>query len=343
VSAPDPCAEAERLTAIHGQQTEKLRDARRRLSATALELEKGLPFRNQRQLGEAKASAQRRYRDALAQARDNQAVHLAATVWLNELDRLNRAAKTARRKAEQLVSEQNRLEATVQHLELAVSASRIASEAAQERCNDARGARVATYEAEHSRLAGTSTAARSAVAKECPINSLLVGDRQVLKQVAHRLSEETGLDTARLELLLVELCEQIALSALESVALTFPPGHPFWSHFQPAEARTIAVTLGRLGHHFDGRGGWLEGRAPHSRDMALALAHAGHDARALRSFDQQALENIWQGVRLEPASHLLQRAPDLSLESTQALVGRRGAALDELWDNWAQVRHALLG
>jgi hypothetical protein len=160
--------------------------------------------------------------------------------------------------------------------------------------------------------------------------------------VAARLAEETGLDAGRLQLLIIELCERIAASALDAVVIGFPPEHEFWSQFEPEEARGLAATLAQLGYRFDGRAGWLDGRTPTPRELAYALAHVGLERRLRRPLAQAQLDGLWQGAQLESVRHLVQRAPDLSLDQLQHMLGARAAALDELWANWSQVRRALL-
>ena len=340
MNAADACLEAERLAEQHRLEEQRLRAARRKLNQVTADLEASLPRTDLAQLKAAKAQAQREYRQAYQRATDAAAVQQAAATWLGELSRLNRAAGLAARQGPVSVTQLNELEAKVRRLELEVDASRIRAETARERCNEAR--RAAAQSAEQAADAGQRARLSSGPAHEPAITLLLRGNRLILQQVASRLAEETELDAGRLQLLIIELCEQIAASALEAAAIAFPPAHPLWSQFEPEEARSVTITLTQLGYRFDGRGGWLDGRVPATRQLAYALAHVGLDGRLRQLPSQAQLGDLWQGARLQSIEHLVQRAPDLSLEQLQDMLGVRGTALDELWDNWSHVRRALL-
>jgi len=323
---------------LHRDDEQRLRETRRRLSELTYEQEAGPPVTDTLQLAAAKIQAQHEYRQAFAAATDAEAIRQAATTWLTELSRLNLAAGRAARQGGRTEAELNRLEASVRRLQLEVDASRIRAEAARDRCNEARRAAAAAQET-HAELPHQPM---SAVPHQPAITGLLRGDRFLLHQVAARLAEETAIDGGRLQLLLIELCEGIAASALDASAVSVPPDHEFWGQFDPEEAHSVIAVLSQLGYRFDGRNSWLDERVPASRQLALALAHAGLDSRVRRPPPQAMLESLWRGAQLESVRHLVQRAPDLSLEQVQNLLGVRGAALDELWDHWAHVRRALL-
>ncbi|HUG49003.1 MAG TPA: hypothetical protein VMP67_11405 [Candidatus Limnocylindria bacterium] len=343
MTASDPCQEAERLVELHRLDEQRLREARRRLNAMSTDFEQSMPVTDRSQLAAAKAQAQREYRQAYREATDQAAVQRAASVWLQEVSRLNRAAGLAANRGENAVGQLNALESKVRRLELEVDASRIRAEGARERCNEAR--RSAAAAAERQAGAGPWPVARpgpQAGGGEPAIAALLHGDRSVLEGVAATLADETGMEAGRLQLLIIELCEEIAASALDAAAIRFPDGHEFWDHFEPQEAHDLAATLGQLGYRFDGRAGWLDERVPHPRQFAFALAHNGLDSRVRRLPTQAQIEGLWRGAQLETPQHLARRAPDLSLEQIQTMLGSRGAALDELWENWAHVRRALV-
>ncbi len=341
MTASDPCLEAEELVALHRTEVQRLREARHRLAELRDELDSEVEMRHATSLNTAKDAAQAEYRRAVAEATDAQAIQQAATQWLDDIRRINRAALLAREEDVGLATEVARQETLVRQFEVAVDASRIRAETARDRCNEARRAAAAAAELEDMR-AGTARRVSAGPGHEPAITVLLRGDRALLQQVARRLADETELDAGRLQLLLIELCEQIAISALDASAIDFPDDHPFWSHFEPDEARQVALTLARLGYRFDGRGGWLDERVPQPRQLALALAHAGFDSRFRRPLSQAELAELWRGARLEAVSHLAHAAPDLSLEQVQGLLGARAATLDELWDTWPHVRRALL-
>jgi hypothetical protein len=180
--------------------------------------------------------------------------------------------------------------------------------------------------------------ARSAPA----ITLMLRGDRQTLLGLALRMAEETGIEAGRLQLLLLELREAIALAALKDHAFVFPDKHPFWGQFDPDGRRAVVDGLAALGYRFDGRGGWADGHAPNPRDLAMALSHAGFDSRTLRRpAGQAAIDALWQGVSVTIEDYLLARAPDLSLDQMTDCLGPLAAKLGELWDNWGRLRPML--
>jgi hypothetical protein len=345
VNHSDPCREAERLVQLFRAEEQKLRHARRRLAELNERVEAELPLRDRTQLAAAKAEAQRRYHQATATTSDPAALQQAAPAWLDELNRLNRGAFAASRDGSGMAAQLSQLENYAHRLEIQVDASRIRAEAARAACNDARRAAAAAAELEEAR----STPARrldpepaGLAGSEPPIAGLLRGDRLALQEVSRRLAEVTELEQGRLALLLIELCEQVAASALDAAVISVPAEHPFWSQFEPDDVQELAATLGKLGYRFDGRDGWLDERVPQPRHVAIALAHAGLDGRVRRQPTQDEINGLWLGARLESAQHLAHRAPDLSLDQVQDLLGARGATLDELWDNWADVRRALM-
>ena len=176
-----------------------------------------------------------------------------------------------------------------------------------------------------------------------PISLVLRGDRDTLLTLALRLAEETGVDAGRLQLLLLELRESIAARALEEHALRFPPNHPFWSQFPADGGRRVVVSLASMGYRFDGGSGWLDGRPPTIRELALALAHVGLDPRSLRRpAGQEAIDSLWQGTTVVVDEYLAGCAPALDLQEVIACLGSRAAPLSELWDMWGRLRLRLL-
>jgi hypothetical protein len=343
VSASDPCLEAEELAELHRADVTRLREARRRLADLTSELESNLPLRDRGQLEAAKARAHDEYRQALARAGDPRSVQLAATDWLSEVNRLNRASLLARQDGGGLAAEYSRVETAIRRLEVEVDAGRIRVEAARERCNETRRAVATAAELDDAREGSVTPLTPGLAHHDPPISGLLRGDRALLRQVATRLADETALDGGRLQLLLIELCEQIASCALDAGAIGFPADHPFWAQFEPTEAQRLAVTLAQLGYRYDGHAGWLDGRVPAQRHLALALAHAGLDSHTRRPLSQAEIDDLWHGAGLESIHHLAHVAPDLTLDQVQAMLAARGRLLDELWDVWPNVRRVLLG
>jgi hypothetical protein len=234
-------------------------------------------------------------------------------------------------------------------LELAADAARIAAEAAQVSCMEARRILAVCEEQTASGapvLSPAQAAQPQAVDRAGIANAaaaLMRGDRQMLLNLALRLAEETGFEAGRLQLLLIELREQITILALDEQALMFPANHPFWSQFPTETARAVAASLASMGFKFDGAGGWLDGRAPQVRDLANALSYCGFDPRSLRRpAGQAAIDSLWQGTRVRSEEFLLSKAPELTLSQVVALLGPRSGRLAELWDMWGRLRPLLM-
>jgi len=331
--------------------------------------------RDRRQLSVSKDEARAAYNTRLIQAKGATDMREAARAWLREIDRLNRQVTLADQRAEEVTRRANELEKALPGIELAADAARIAAESAQASCIDARRALAACEEEAQRRIRATSTTAEpfapastavssAPVAQAVvrprpggapvapgamprrlvrPISLVLRGDRKTLLALALSMAEETGVEAGRLQLLLLELREQLAARALEERFLRFPDGHPFWSQFPGGGARPVAHSLASMGYRFDGHGGWLDGRAPTIRELAIALSHVGYDPRGLRRpASQEAIDQLWQGTSVAVEEYLARQAPELDLEQVIACLGPRAAGLSELWDMWGRLRTLLL-
>ncbi|HEY8135926.1 MAG TPA: hypothetical protein VIF08_07775 [Candidatus Limnocylindrales bacterium] len=349
------CAEAERLAQAAQIQAQRLRDAKRMLARVEAQRDADARVRDRRLLADAKENARRAYRESYARSRNaspSNDVQAAAGEWLREINRLNRQLELADRRAADVARQINELTAALPGIELAADAARIAAEAAQVTCVDARGALAACEEdagrhLRSARLAAApaTQATRTVVAPTgpAPISLLLGGDRQALLGLTLRLAEETGVEAGRLQLLLLELRQAIAARALEDNALAFPAGHPFWSQFSAEGSQQLALSLARLGYGFDGRDGWRDGRAPGVRELALALEYVGSDPRSLRRpAGQAAIDELWQGTRVLVEPWLAATVPDLALGRLIDVLGPRAARLGELWDMWGRLRPLLV-
>ena len=132
------CANAERLAQAAVSQQQRLAEARQQLAAVAALRDTDARVRDRRQLDASKADARARYRAAIVRARERSDVLEAARVWLHEIDRLNRLVEQAEERADDIVRQTNELEQSLAGIELAADAARIAAEAAQQACLDAR-------------------------------------------------------------------------------------------------------------------------------------------------------------------------------------------------------------
>ena len=366
------CAEAERLSQAAQIQVQRLRDAKRMLARVQAQRDADARVRDRRLLSDAKENARRAYHETYTRARNgvvNADVQGAAGEWLREINRLNRQLELADRRAADVARQISELTAAMPQIELAADAARIAGEAAQVTCVEARralaaceedaarqvrsaprpvgmpGGRGAAGAAPVVPVAPSATKAATVVTATgpAPISLLLRGDRQALLGLTLRLAEETGVEAGRLQLLLLELRQAIAARALEDNALAFPAGHPFWNQFSAEGGRQFAISLSRLGYTFDGREGWRDGRAPGPRELALALEHAGNDPRSLRRpAGQAAIDELWKGTTVLIEPWLAAAVPDLALGRLIDVLGPRASRLGELWDMWGRLRPQLL-
>jgi hypothetical protein len=350
------CAEAARLAGEAEAHQQRVREVRRQLTEVNALREADVRARDGRQINERKNEAQSSYHDSIARAADQGEVQLAAYGWLRSIDSINRQAALADSRAEQVTRTAAELEQAVPAVELAADAARIAAEAAEATCLDARRQLAACEEEAQRRMdagaprqAGQPSLTPVAGAPFDPsraprsISHVLRGDRHALQAVAGRLSEETGVEAGRVQLLLLELREAIAARALEENALGFPSAHPFWGQFPAEEARRVATSLASMGYRFDGHDAWSDGRRPGARDMALSLSHVGIDPRSLRVMpDQSQIQTLWQGTNVLVEDYLAACAPELELNQMIACLGQRAGALSELWDLWGRLRTLLV-
>jgi hypothetical protein len=345
-------------------QVQRLRDAKRMLARAQAQRDADARVRDRRLLSDAKENARRAYHESYTRANGgpvNNDVQSAAGDWLREINRLNRQLELADRRAVDVARQISELTAALPGIELAADAARIAAEAAQVTCVEARRA-LATCEEDAARQVRSAPSPRVAGATApppvpappaatvvtatgpAPISLLLRGDRQALLGLTLRLAEETGVEAGRLQLLLLELRQAIATRALEDNALAFPAAHPFWSQFSAEGGRQLALSLAGLGYSFDGRDGWRDGRAPGPRELALALEHAGNDPRSLRRpAGQAAIDELWRGTTVLVEPWLAAAVPDLALGRLIDVLGPRASRLGELWDMWGRLRPLLLG
>ena len=352
------CAEAQRLRAAADSHERGLRETRLQL-AEAMERRQGdARVRDRRVLAEAKEAARETYRRATSHATDDHALRAAAAEWLHEIQRLNRGLLSAQRNAASAAGHVVELGAVVARAEAAYDAARVAADIAESACLEARQAVAACEEdvrrgasvaavpalpADTRRLRTLATLVRRREAAQPALTRLLQGDHAAVTAVASQLAEATGLEAGRLQVLLVELRELAVARAIEESALAFPDDHPFWSQLYPDDSQRVVHALASMGYRFDGHRGWLDGRVPTTRDLAMALSHAGHDPRSIRRLPgPKEIEVLWHGTRLLVEEFLLARAPALDLGELTVALGPRAASLGELWDSWGALRPLLL-
>lgn len=349
----DRCAQADRLAQAATEQHHKLNEVKRQLVDLAALREADSRVRDRRQFSAAKDVARSRYHAALVAARHPGDVHEAARSWLRDIDRLNRDVELAEARAEEISRRAGELEQLLPAMELAADAARISAAAANAGCLDARRTLAASVEqerkgaapAEHAHTA-TPDPRRNGRSSETAlpaISLLLRGDRQTLISLARQLADESGVDSGRLQLLLLELREAIAEIALHDLALGTPPGHPFWGQFHDGGGERVIATLAAMGYRFDGGSGWVDGHAPTIRELVVSVSHAGLDPRTMRRpATQEAVNELWHGTTVLVEDYVAERAPELDLEQVVACLGPRARRLAELWDLWGRVRPLLL-
>lgn len=366
------CAEAMRLRDGAQEAALALRDARRALAAARQSLEETLGAGDNRAIAERKSAARKAYRQAVASALSEVDRQRAVTVWLREIDVINRGTRYATGSLVGSRAKVIELQIAADAAERVANTERIRAESAAAACTEARRRLVGAEEpapAHRLRLRTGAGGARSTVVEsssdgdrlvvmvpvapdpeQAPTSSgplvierLLDGDRDTLRLLARVMSEFTGAMPSRYLLLLQELVDGLQARAADAGSLSFDHQHPFWSHFSPEEARTVARALRDLGFRFDPREGWYGDRAPASSDLALALAYAGFDVRGMRRLPTaDDLRSLPASVAVATLEFVAGGASDLAVDQVMRLMGPGADRLSDLWDDWAHLRPLLL-
>ena len=361
--AGERCAVAEQARAHAEGAAAQARDARRAYDAAVQQAETAAREADPRGIAAAKEAARRAFREATAGARDRHAQELAATVWLTEINRINRDRRMALAQASTATTRMEQLLPTIEALALAADAARITAETATAACNDARNALAVCEEA------GVDSRAADLIAPEPPrdrspderpaeepddgrivghggrqpaIYRLLEGDAGTMARVVDA-AVRTPDERRQLQLDLSGLVDAIVAGAIEQAFLDFPSGNRFWAGLTRLESREVAVGLAGLGYRFDGLGGFDGGRVPSARDLSLAVGYAGLDPRRIRQWPTEAeSRELYRGVTVAADEYLASMAPELSLSELVALLGRRSETLADLWNQWGHVRPLLM-
>ena len=379
-----PCAPERRLAAERCTLAARLRDAHRAVTAEARELKRGYEEAanraeaarrsiDGRAVLESKTEAQRRFRQARLAATSPADMEAAARIWLEEIDRINRAVRQGRAT---LAAEQERgarLLTALEEMSTRVDAARIASESAEERCRQAREALAGCEEATSSRLAAhlgvphpaappvasggpappwvegatagteTGSAERDSSLPEPLILRIARGDAAALERVVQALAAGSAEQEQRWRFALDELIAAVRAAAIDAGALEFPTDHPFWGNFTQAECRDVATALASLGYRFDGAGGFAEEHFPSQRDLSLAVGYAGLDPLRIRRWPGEAgMRELYREVAVAADRFLADSAADLTLSELIEALGRRAEPLTDLWNAWGRVRPFLL-
>ncbi len=361
----------ERARAVYEDAIDTQHRTQREYDAAVARIEGAAHVMDGRRVLEEKDAAQRRFRIERLSARDAAAVEEAAARWLATVNQLNvrvreaqRVTAVERRRVTRLVSE---LEACAARAD----ASRIALESAEQRRQQARETLAACEELQVARLAATTMAAATPRAAEAlpgiapsPVPDavepdlellervptapstvlarIVSGDDPLLGKVVEELAAGSVDEARRWHLELSALRDAVVAAAIDAAAIDLPADQPFWSEFTAAEAREIAVALSSLGHRYDGRGGFADGRVPSTRDLALSVGYAGLDPRRIRRWPSATeIPLLLRGARVAAAEFVTAGAPDLSLGEMIGLLGRHAPDLTPLWDEWGRARPLL--
>ncbi|MEI8333879.1 MAG: hypothetical protein WCH74_08510 [Chloroflexota bacterium] len=362
--AEERCALAERLRARLEMSRAALRGAQRACDANEDRVAQAEATADARAIRRAKDAAQAAFRAGRLGARSRADVEVVATVWLREVDRINRATAAARIELEHERGETGRLVAELERITAEVDAARVASERAVAACLEARERLAACLGAvadgepipgPAAFSAGRGVADATTVAgmgeleaaveagTEPPILALLRSDEPTRLRVAAALGGDDEAAAARWSDRLEDLADAILDRAMEDSRFEFPRDDPFWGGFTHEECRDIAVALAALGYRPDRNGAFVDGRIPTRRDLSLAVGYAGQDPMRVRRWPSEVgLAGLFAGTATGVEAFLVEKAGDLTLGEMVALLGRRAEQLTDLWDEWGRIRPLLL-
>jgi len=328
-----------------------------------------------REIRAAKEAARIAFRRAHSAARTRDAVEAAATDWLTEINRVNQAAREATAEGARTRDESARLGLAIERLSLEADVARINAESAGEACLLAREALAACEEAQVDRRAGRVPVDPAAVPMEAPrpkliggpefepgevdeitppaerafaggqprILRMLRGDGEAMRAVVEELGGDDLDERRRWQLQLSDLVDACVARAIEASSLEFPTDHGFWAPFNQTQCRDISTALASLGYHFDGMGGFADGRVPSQRDLSLALGYAGLDPMRMRTWPTETtMPSLFEEVRVAADEYVAATAGDLTLGEMVALLRGRAEPLADLWNNWGRIRPLLL-
>jgi hypothetical protein len=341
---------------------EELRRAKRELDDLASRESDMHASGDPRAVHDAKDAAQAEFRRARARASSPADIEAAATAWLREIDRINRASRGGSAAAADARRRSSELTVRIESLTLAADAARISAESSELACQTAREALAACEEAAATApqsvtrpvappplpSAGGADRGLTPDAHDLPGNPpvmlrLLQGDRGAMSGVVRALAGDDPEARRTWQLLLTDLVDAILARAIEECILDFPAEHEFWGEFERSQCRDIARALASLGYRFDGLGSFANGRHPTQRDLSLAVGYAGLESMRIRRWPTEAgLADLYRDVAVAGDEILAARAGDMMLGEMVALLERRAERLAELWNAWGRVRPLLV-
>ena len=361
--ADERCELASRARVEAERAQETLRAAQRSYDEHLAKAEDASRTADPRTIRAAKDEAQRLFRAKRSRATNREDVDAAARDWLLEINRINQEARTASSTAGREQESARNLAGSLDRLTVEADAARIAAETADEACLNARQAAADCEEALQAPAPSEPampSGAPSGLWTDEPgiavdpgsalgtmtaptIFRLLQGDRVAMVAVVDRLAGEDATQRRAWQASISNLVDAILSTAIEASALEFPEEHFFWGPFTLAQSRDIVAGLSSLGYRFDGMGGWLDGRVPSQRDLALALGYAGIDPMRIRRWPNETeMAELFQDVRVAAAEYLALSAGDLTLGELVTMLGPRADALADVWNAWGRIRPLLL-
>ena len=375
--AEERCELATRARALATNAEDTLRTAQRAYDDHESRADEAARTADPRSVRQAKDEAQGRFRAGRGGATTTEQVEAAARAWLTEINQINTDAREAgaimvrEREAAQAIG------ATLERTSLEADAARIAAEAAEAACLQARQAVADCEERDAAAEAGGRSPALPVSAplatpdpdRGLPVGAdmtdegrgdeplvaalgagatprifrLLRGDRAALIALVDALAGDDAMDRRRWQTGIADLVDAILADGIEASALDFPTDHPFWGPFTRSQARDITSALSSLGYRFDGFGGWVDERFPSQRDLSLALGYAGLDPMRMRHWpDEREMTGLFEDVTVAADEHLATNAGDLTLGELVTMLGRRADGLTEVWNGWGRLRPLLL-
>jgi hypothetical protein len=359
--AQDRCAVAERARESSAAAQDALREAQRSYDDHQARADEAEAIADPRQVRVAKEAAQTAFRRARDAGRTREDVERAASTWLDEINRINRAARDATNRATKERAAARALVVVIERLSLEADAARIGAESAAEACLRARDAVADCQEAE---ARGRREAEQREVERrsasgpypeEAPeldlqpsegrprILRMLQGDGDALVAAASELGGDDVEARRHWQLQLTQLCDAIVAQAIDSSAIDLPDDQPFFEPFTRAQRRDIISALASLGYRYDGLGGFDDGRIPSQRDLSLAVGYAGLDPMRVRRWPAETeMPELLGGATVAADEYLAGAAGGLTLGELVDLLGRRADGLTDLWNDWGRVRAHLL-
>jgi hypothetical protein len=344
-----------------------LREAQREYDILRDRVERAQVTADPREIRAAKDAVHRAFRAARASANTPDAAEAAARDWLNEINRLNTAAREASPVAESGVVELRAQLPRLDRLAVEADAARITAESAEAGRREAQEGLARCEESgalEAAAAARAQAAVPSAPGDAWPIEPemplrrmmearrpeddlaavvrILHGDRPARERLVAALAGGDPETARQWHLRIAGLVDAIVARAIEDGYLDLPR-EGFWGLFTHREQREIVAALSALGFRFDGLGGFADGRVPAPRDLSLAVGYAGLDRMRIRIWPREAeLVTIYAGASVAADEWLADEAGDLTLGRMVDALGARAAELADVWNAWGRVRPALL-